>query len=65
MPVERIHGLERPQGRVDLGRMTIEGIEGSLDALLLVALFGHGQVLDARQRLAPRRLWSGPGFRFH
>ena len=65
MPVERIHGLERAQGRVDLGRVTVEGVEGSLDALLLVALFGDGQILDARQRLARRRLWSGPGFGLH
>ena len=65
MPVEGIHGLERAQGRVDLSGVTVERVEGSLDALLLVALFGDGEILDARQRLARRRLWCGPGFGLH
>ena len=64
MPVERLHGLERAEGSVELGRVTVEGVERSLDTLLLVALLGDGQVLDTRQRLA-RSLWSGPGFRLH
>ena len=63
--MERIDGLERAQRRIELRGVTVERVEGSLDALLLVALLGNGQVLDARQRLAAGRLWSGPGFGLH
>src|SRR6185436_1382146 len=63
--VKRVDGLERAQGRIELGRVAVEGVEGGLDALLLEALLGDRQILDARQRLARRRLWSGPGFVLH
>jgi len=65
VPVERVHGLERAQGSVQLGRVTVEGVERSLDTLLLVTLLGDGQIVDAGQRLARRSLWSGPGFGLH
>jgi hypothetical protein len=45
--------------------MAVERVEGSPDALLLVALLGHGKIVDARKRLACRGLRSGPGFVLH
>src|SRR5438045_8452213 len=64
--MERVDRLERPQCRIELRGMAVEGIEGRLDAFLLVALLCDGQILDARQRLARRP--SGrcrPGFLAH
>src|SRR5207247_6551071 len=63
--VERVDGLERPQRGVELRGMAVEGVERGLDALLLVALLRDRQILDARQRLARRRLGSGPGLVLH
>ena len=65
LPVKRIDRLECAQGRIELSGMAVEGIEGSLDALLLVALLRYGQILVARKRLARGRLGSGPGFGLH
>ena len=63
--MERVDGLERAQGRVELRGMAVEGVERGLDALLLVPLLGHGQVFDARQGLTRGRLRGGPGFVVH
>jgi hypothetical protein len=63
--MEGINSLERPQSSVELSGVPVERVERGLDTLLLVALFGHGQVLDPRKRLAAGRLWRGPGFGLH
>ena len=63
--MERVDRLQRTQRCVELRRMPVEGIEGGLDALLLVALLGQRQVLHPRQRLPRGRLRSGPGLVLH
>src|ERR671923_19064 len=45
--------------------MAVERIERSLDALLLVALLGDGEILDPRQGITRRRLRAGPGLLLH
>ena len=65
LAVERVDGLQRAQRRVQLGGVPVEGVERGLDALLLVALLGDGQVLDPRQPLARGVLRSGPGLLLH
>src|SRR5204862_8128377 len=65
VPVEGVDRLQRAQRRVELRRVAIKRVERRLDALLLVALLGHRQILDARQRLPRRSLRSGPGFVLH
>jgi hypothetical protein len=45
--------------------MAVERVKSSPDALLLVALLGHGEIVDARKRLACRGLRSRPGLVLH
>ena len=49
MPVEGVDGLERPERRVELRRVTVERVECRLDALTVVTLPRDGQILDPRQ----------------
>src|SRR6266511_336052 len=65
MAMKRVDRLERPKSGVELRRVPVERVEGSLDAFLLVTLFGYWKVLDAWQRLARRGLGSRPGLWFH
>ena len=48
---EHLDGLERAERRVELGDVPVEGIEGRLDALTVVALPGRREVFDPGQRV--------------
>ena len=65
LAMERVDRLERPQCGVQLRGVAVERVERRAHALLLIALLGDRQVLDARQRLARRFLWSRPGLVAH
>ncbi len=47
--LEDLDRLERAQGRVELGRVPVEGVEGLAHLLAVVALLGDRQVLDPGQ----------------